>query len=71
MKKRVVFEWRTRMVDFETEEEALEYLEEMKLKYNVNSCGYEIYDNGNDIDNLPISLKVEYTTKNSKYNGGW
>ena len=38
MTKRVVFEWRTRMVDFETKEEALEYLEEMKLKYNVNSC---------------------------------
>lgn len=71
MTKRVVFEWRTRIVDFETEEQAKEYLEEMKLKYKVNPYCYEIYDNGNDIDNLPISLKVEYTTKNSKYNGGW
>lgn len=71
MKKIVAFEWRTRIVDFETREDALEYLKEMKLKYKVNPYSYEIYNNGNDADNLPISLKVEYTIKNNKYNSGW
>ena len=71
MAKLVAYEWRTRIVDFETKEDALEYLKEMQLKYNVHPYSYEIYANGNDVDNLPISLKVEYTTKNSKYNSGW
>lgn len=71
MTKMVAYEWITRIVDFETKEDALEYLKEMQLKYNVHPYGYEIYNNGNDADNLPISLKVEYTTKKSKYNSGW
>lgn len=71
MKKIVAYEWTTRIVDFETKEDALEYLKEMQLKYKVNPYSYEIYNNGNDADNLPISLKVEYVTKNHKYNSGW
>lgn len=47
MKKLVCFEWKTRIIDFETKEDALKYFNEMKLKYNVNPYSYEIYNNGN------------------------
>lgn len=67
--KKIVFEWRTRIIDFTTKEEAEKYLDEMCKKYNVCKSTYEIYKNGQD--ELPYTLKVEFTGKNTDVSGGW
>ena len=66
--KRIVFEWRTRMVDFSTRDEALKYVKYMRDKNYINPS-YEIYENGEE--KLPYTLRIEYINKNSRVGGGW
>lgn len=68
--KKIAFEWRTRIVDFSTREEAEKYFDEMCTKYNVCYSTYKIYENGNH-NGLLWSLEFDYTSKKAKIGGGW
>lgn len=69
MARRIAFEWKTRVIDFTTEEEAKKCLNEYETKYNVCHSQTQIYRNSDS--KYPYSLEILFTSKDAKISCGW